>query len=138
MRGGLVQEGDAIPVMLFFDAYSLSVDDVVFRGGDRSSIFLRARPVRELDGLVDHCRHRLDTRTLDEGLELDNGSDAVAGGPGLVWNHDRVHEFFWPGVLDLERLLVLEGLWAETAQDGDGVQGMEFSVRETGETRADN
>lgn len=130
MRGRVVEKGYPIPVLLLLDAYRLTVDDVVARGGNGAGVLLRARPAGELDGLVDHRRDRLHARALDERRELDDCRNAVARGPRFVRDHDRVHQLFGPCVLYLEGLLVLESLWTEAAQDGDGVYGMEFPVRE--------
>lgn len=136
MRRGMMQKRHFVPVKLLLDAYSLPIMDLVLGCRNRARVLLRARPSTELDGLVDHRRDRLHARALGEGRKLDDCSNAVPGGPGLVRYHDGVHEFLGPCVLDLESLLILEGLRAETAQDGDGVHGMEFSVRETGEAWA--
>lgn len=67
---------------------------------------------------MNRCRHRQDPNTLGERGELDNRSHLVAGGPCLVGNHDGVHELLWPGILDLEGLLVFERLGGKGANDG--------------------
>lgn len=135
LRRRMVQKRHPIPVLLLLDAYSLSIVKLVLRRRNCAHALLCARPPGEFDSLVYRRRDRLHTSAFDEGRELNDCGNPVSRGPGLVRYHDGVHELLWPCVFDLQSLLVLEGLWAETAEDRNGVHGMEFSVRETGKSR---
>ena len=124
-------EGVAEPVLLLVDAYSLALDDVVLGARDDPRVLLAARARPELDSLVD-CRGDVQhTRALDKWLELHDRREFLAGRPCLVRNHDRVHEFLGPGVLDLERLLVLESLRPKAAHNGHRVDCRQLAVCET-------
>ena len=124
------EQWDAEAVLLLVDADSLALDNVVFRARDDPCVFLAPRARPELDGLVDRRRDAQDARALDEGLEFDDSGEPLVSGPGLVGDHDRVHELLWPGVLNLERLLVLEGLRTKASHDRHGGHGGDIAMCE--------
>ena len=71
-------------------------------------------------------------------MKLHDGGDAVACGPRLVGNHNTVHELLGPGVLNLERLLVLESFGTEAPDDVYWVNSMEVAVGESKAHGTDN
>lgn len=133
----MVEERDAISVVLLLNAYGLAVDNFMARSGYRTRVLLHSGAYAELHDFVDRCCDCLHTRALYERLELYDCRNAVPSSPGLVRDHDRVHELFRPCVLYLQGLLVLQSFRAEAAEDGDGMNGMELPVRQSeGEARS--
>lgn len=118
-------------MLLLVDAYSLPLDDVVLGARDRPRVLLAACARPELDCFIDRSGNVQYPCALDQRLELYDRRQLLAGRPGLVRDHDRVHEFLGPGVLYFECLLVLESLRTETAHDGHRVDGRQIAVCET-------
>ena len=112
---------------------SMTIDNLVPRRRDNPCALLDTRPTEHLHCLVDSSGHIENPRALDERRELDNCGDTVTRSPSLVRDHDGVHELLRPGVFDLERLLVLERLRRESAEERHGGDGLEV----VGEAGAD-
>lgn len=118
-------------VLLLVNANGLPLDDVVLRARDHPRVLLAARARPELHGLVDRGGNVHHACALDEWLELDHRGQLLAGRPGLVRDHDRVHELLGPGILNFERLLVLESLRTEAAHNSHRVDGSQVTICET-------
>ncbi len=125
------EQRDAEAVELLVDADTLAIYDVVFRARDDPRVLLKSGPRPELDGLVNGRRDADNARALDQRLEFDDSSEPLAGGPRFVGDHDRVHELLRPGVLDLERLLVLESLRSKPTHDRHGCHGCDVAMCKT-------
>lgn len=137
MVTSMVQKGYPVPMVLLVHANRLPIDDVMPVGRYHPRTLLHPAARVQLHRLINRRRHVEHTRALHKGRELDHRSDLLAGGPRLVRDHDAVHQLLGPGILDLERLLVLECLRSEAAQDGDRTERGEVAVRD-GEARADH
>lgn len=126
----VVEEGDAVAVRLLVDAQRAAVDDVVAGARDDARALLRALSCVQLHRLVERRRDRPHARALGQRRELDDRRERRTCRPRLVRQHDAVHQLLRPGVLDLQRLLVLERLGREPAQDADGQRGLQVAVRD--------
>ena len=77
------------------------------------------RATADLCSLVERRHHAQRPNPLGQRRELDDGGEVVACGPGLMRDHDGVHDLLGPCVLNLERLLVLDRLWGKGPQQRD-------------------
>lgn len=95
-------------------------DQVVLHLYDMARRFLIAGATERANGLVEEGGDALYANALCQRGELDERGEIIACGPGLVGEHEGIHQLVGPGILDLQGLLVLQRLGGKRPQDSYG------------------
>jgi hypothetical protein len=102
-----------------FHPYCLTVTEFMPRSDHRPRRFLPTSATVDLDRLVERRHYAKWPDPLGKGRKFDGRSEVIAGGPGFMRDHDRVHDLLRPCVLNLERLLVFDRFWDKGSQQRD-------------------
>ena len=126
----VVKKWNTVAHMSFVHADSLAINDFVLGGRDDSAVLLHTGTTVQLDRLVESGRHTLDPGSFHQRLEFDDSGNAISSRPSLVRYHYGVHELLRPSVFNFEGLLIFESFLCEAAEDMNGTNRIDFSLRE--------
>jgi hypothetical protein len=85
--------------------------------GYHPNIFTIPGPGKEPGSFNYRSLDSLHMNAFSQWTKLKYGSQGVPGSPSFMWEHDSVHQFFGPGILDIDSLLIFQSLASQRPEN---------------------